>query len=163
MSIEFSPIYSHPTIDDVTIMTRFFAEQIQFTTEQWYTQEDIEWNITEHHTEELFKEHINNQNIYLLIAKFWWKIIWYIEARESQKDNSRVNIWWVLIDKEFQGKWIAKMLYWRLENFVKNHECLNTISAGVLVKNTVSIQFHKSLKYWVESENDYEIVFIKNV
>lgn len=154
--------YSRPMSSDITAMTRFFAEQMQPTIEQWYTQEDIDWNIAEYHTENHFKKYIIDNNIYLEIVKYWWEIIGYIEARESQKDNSRIHIWWVLVDKKFQGRWIAKQLYWNLEDFVANHEYLNIVSAGVLLKNTISIQFHKSLKYEVESEDDYERVFIKD-
>jgi hypothetical protein len=30
------------------------------------------------------------------------KIIGYLEARQSKKDNSKIHVWWVLVDSKFQ-------------------------------------------------------------
>lgn len=149
--------YSRPTQTDIMDMTVFFAEQMRFTTEQWYTDEDIEWNISDHHRQDQFEQYIHDSQIYLEIVRSEWGLVGYIEARKSQKDSSRMHVWWVLVDTESQWKWIAKNLYSHLQDYMKQTG-YTKLSASMKKGNSVSIWFHISQWFsqiW-ETDEDFE-------
>jgi ribosomal protein S18 acetylase RimI-like enzyme len=143
MHIESPALYSRPTQLDVEDMTVFFAEQMELTREQWYTSEDIEWNIHEHHTRDQFERYIYDTQIYLEIVRDKWEIVGYIEARMHQEDSSRIHIWWVIVSPEYRWGWIAKNLYHNLEKHMRKYG-YKKLTASTKKENSISLWFHLS-------------------
>lgn len=157
MLTESDLIYSRPAPTDITDMTVFFAEQMRRTTEQWYIDEDIEWNISDHHRWEQFEQYIYDPQIYLEIARSEWEIVGYIEARENQKNTSKIHVWWVLVHPRFQWRWIAKNLYSHLQDYMRQSGHTK-LTASTKKGNSVSIWFHISQWFsqiW-ETDEDFE-------
>ena len=151
-----------PTLEYIQKLTEFFAEQVSKTTEQWYTAEDIEWNIVEHHTQEHFSRYLKDPKIYLWIMKFDSEIVGYTEARESTKNNKNIHVWWILVESRFQKRGIAKALYERLETYgICNW--YSTITASTKKQNYASIKFHENIGFVLTWESDEDFDFIKQI
>jgi ribosomal protein S18 acetylase RimI-like enzyme len=155
-------IYSRPIQSDIADIALFFAEQMQSTTEQWYTQEDIDWNISDHHRQDQFEQYIRDPQMYLEIVRSEWEIVGYIEARQNQTDNSRLHVWWVLVDSRFQWKWIAKNLYSHLQDHLRQNGYMK-FTASTKKQNSVSIWFHISQWFSQIWETDEDFEFEKTI
>jgi GNAT superfamily N-acetyltransferase len=163
MHIESDLIYSRPTQSDIADMAVFFTEQMQGIETVGYESWDGDWNIENYHTLQHFESYLSDPTIYLEIVSYDARIVWYLEARQSKKDNSKIHIWWVLVDSKFQWRGIAKKLYKHLEEFVWQHSEINDITASVLRKNIPSMKLHEILNYSIESSDESDIHFIKEI
>jgi GNAT superfamily N-acetyltransferase len=156
-------LYSRPTQTDITDMIVFFAEQMQGIELVGYEPWDGDWNIENYHTTKHYESYISDPTIYLEIVSYDMRIIGYLEARQSKKENSKIHVWWVLVDSKFQWRGIAKKLYKHLEEFVWQHSEIKNITASVLRKNIPSVKLHEIMNYSIENSDDDDIHFIKEI
>lgn len=113
-----------------------------------YSQKSKSKTLSKRNTSEKVNDRIKNWYIYITLEDTRKQVLWFLEMRKIRVEwGVYIELCWLVIDKLFQGKWLARILHNEFER--KAQEIWETV------------KWNLCLQLWTWKDNPARGIYIK--